>query len=429
VNQPVTENRPTRHAEVIADVVQQHANEGADLWTSRSRLAAAPRATFFDLRRWDRRLSAHLDGVSVAADDGWRYCEAMLDQRSAGAVFVAAAVAIEAKQQERLDGLFALAEAAPETRDALASAFGWLERSHLRGTVAGLLKSDNAFKRSVGVAACAMHGVDPGLATGGWLKDVSPLVRARALRAAGEIGCVSVLAACAAAVADDDGDCQFWGAWSAVMLGDRHRGLDAMAGAGLADGPHRSGAFELALQVMSFDEGHAALQQLATSPGQLRWLIRGAGIAGDPAYLPWLMRHMAKDETARLAGEAFTLITGADIETLQLDRPRPDNAHTGPNENPDDENVEMDPDEGLPWPDPAGVQRWWDANAGRFEPGARSFMGASVTRAHCLDVLTRGLQRQRDLAARYLCLLDPGTPLFNTSAPAWRQQRLLDQME
>jgi hypothetical protein len=46
----------------------------------------------------------------------------------------------------------------------------------------------------------------------------------------------------------------------------------------------------------------------------------------------------------------------------------------------------------------------------------------------CIDVLKNGYQRQRILAAHYLCLLDPGTPLFNTSAPAWRQQRLLARM-
>jgi hypothetical protein len=44
-------------------------------------------------------------------------------------------------------------------------------------------------------------------------------------------------------------------------------------------------------------------------------------------------------------------------------------------------------------------------------------------------VLKTGHQRQRILAAHYLCLLNPGTPLFNTSAPAWRQQRLLAQMQ
>ena len=60
--------------------------------------------------------------------------------------------------------------------------------------------------------------------------------------------------------------------------------------------------------------------------------------------------------------------------------------------------------------------------------GTRYFMGAPVTREHCIDVLKNGYQRQRILAAHYLCLLEPGTPLFNTSAPAWRQQRLLADM-
>jgi len=59
--------------------------------------------------------------------------------------------------------------------------------------------------------------------------------------------------------------------------------------------------------------------------------------------------------------------------------------------------------------------------------GRRYFMGAPVTREHCIGVLTRGRQRQRSLAAHYLCLLEAGTPLFNTAAPAWRQERWLQE--
>jgi hypothetical protein len=76
----------------------------------------------------------------------------------------------------------------------------------------------------------------------------------------------------------------------------------------------------------------------------------------------------------------------------------------------------------------ARAAQWWSANAARFQKGARCFMGAPVARAHCLPVLTHGDQRQRVLAAHDLCLLEPGTPLFNTSAPAWRQRRLLARM-
>jgi uncharacterized protein (TIGR02270 family) len=137
---------------------------------------------------------------------------------------------------------------------------------------------------------------------------------------------------------------------------------------------------------------------------------------------------MAKPETARAAGEAFTLITGADLDALQLWRAQPDDFESGPNENPEDDNVDLDADEGLMWPDQQKVEKWWTTNGPRFQKATRYFMGAPVTREHCIDILKNGYQRQRILAAHYLSLLNPGTPLFNTSAPAWRQQKLLAQM-
>jgi hypothetical protein len=51
-------------------------------------------------------------------------------------------------------------------------------------------------------------------------------------------------------------------------------------------------------------------------------------------------------------------------------------------------------------------------------------MGKPLSWEHCLDVLKNGYQRQRIAAAEYLCLLRPGSVLFNTSAPAWRQKEL-----
>jgi hypothetical protein len=178
-------------------------------------------------------------------------------------------------------------------------------------------------------------------------------------------------------------------------------------------------------------------------------------VSGDPVYLPWLLKQMRQRALARLAGEAFSLITGVDLVAACLDNKTPavatapsrrldvtdvdfvgapldDNPpgplETTPNDDPDDPNVEMDFDNDLPWPDIEKVEKWWTTNSAHFRKGTRYFMGAPVTREHCIDVLKTGYQRQRILAAHYLCLLDPGTPLFNTSAPAWRQQKLLDAM-
>ena len=180
---------------------------------------------------------------------------------------------------------------------------------------------------------------------------------------------------------------------------------------------------------MSVRASHTALEDRGREPGSLRWLIQGSGIAGDPGYVPWLIKHMGNETTARLAGEAFSLITGADLALQDLERKPPKTFESGPTIDPDDLNVQMDPDEGLPWPDPERIEKWWSANGGRLRAGTRCFMGAPVTREHCIGVLKNGYQRQRILAAHYLCILQPGIPLFNTSAPAWRQQRLLAQVQ
>jgi uncharacterized protein (TIGR02270 family) len=409
--------------------IEIHVQEAAGLYEGRCAQLKSAQIDRQALDRIDNRLAAHLDGLAVAGDLALPRIDAELLEPSAGTVFTAAVRAIEDGRTGFLDRLWSRAREHPCIGEGVTSALGWVEHRHVRGLVRELLTSADAVRRAAALAACAMHRVDPGLDVGPWLQDHAPLVRARALRMVGELGLQELASRCVAAIADDDAECQFWAAWSAVLLGREVRALEALCRGALDEhAPHRWRAFRLALAAMNLPAAHGLLQKLAPESQQRRWLIHGSGTNGDPAYVPWLIGHMANPATARLAGEAFTLVTGADLDTLQLCRPHPEDVVSGPSDDPDDENVDMDPDEGLMWPDPDKAGRWWDTNASRFQPGQRYFMGAPVTREHCVDVLKNGYQRQRILAAHYLCLLEPGTPLFNTSAPAWRQQTLLAQM-
>ena len=137
---------------------------------------------------------------------------------------------------------------------------------------------------------------------------------------------------------------------------------------------------------------------------------------------------MEDPKLTRLAGEAFACITGLDMAYVDLDRKPPNGVELGPNDNPADDDVVMDEDDSLPWPDPDKIAAWWNTDGARFAPGTRYFMGAVPTPQSCLEVLKTGFQRQRIAAAEYLTLLTPGTPLFNVAAPAWRQGRLLAAM-
>lgn len=342
-------------------------------------------------------------------------------------MFTAAVWALQ-NSRSRLDQIVTVSHASRATFDGLTSAFEWVEPDELQGVVSKLLGADDAIEREVGVAACAAHRVDPGRGFADWLADSETAVRARALRAAGEIGRDDLMSFCVRAMSDADGECRFWAAWSALLLGERHRALQCLTQAATTASPHGARAFRLTLQTLSVVAGHYVLRGIARDPLQLRCVIQGSGIVGDVTYVPWLIGHMASDDTCRLAGEAFSLVTAVDLSHAEFSRPAPDPVATRPNDDPADATVDIHPDERLPWPDPERVQRWWDVNEPRFVAGERYFMGAPLTSEHCIDVLTNGYQRQRILAAHYLCLLNPGTPLFNTSAPAWRQQRLLADM-
>jgi uncharacterized protein (TIGR02270 family) len=323
----------------------------------------------------------------------------------------------------------ALTKSAVVLRTGLLAAFGWSEAGLLRNVVVEFLKSADPVERMIGVAACSMHRLDPGLTSARLFEDQSALVRARAWRTAGEIGRRELVSTAAAAIIDDDPECQFWAAWSAVLLGDKQNALDVIASIAAVGGPLRARAFQLTLQAKGTQSAHGWLATLAKNPdANLRWLIRGAGLVGDPTYVPWLISHMADIKTTRLAGEAFSLITGLDLAWLDLEVKPPENFESGPNDDPSDPNVDMDEDDGLPWPDATKITAWWHSNSSRFQPGTRYFMGEPLNRDNCVRVLKEGFQRQRIAAALYLSLLNPGTPLFEWRAPARRQQRLLAEM-
>jgi uncharacterized protein (TIGR02270 family) len=409
-------------------VLQQHAEDAAVLHGTRTYLTHAGYTKLLHLRRADGRLAAHLDGLKIAGEHAWPLCAAALQTPSSGAVFTASVRAIEDHRTDRLEQLFALTAAKPASRSGLWSALGWLEASQIGELAARLLASSHEAHRTAGLTAFALHHRDPGIAATRLFEDASPLVRARAWRAAGEIGLRELVSTAAAAIVDEDPACLFWASWSAVLLGDRHNALEMLASLAAVPGPFRKRAFQLVLQAKGVQSAHGWLSTVATDAASLRWLIRGAGWVGDPHYVPWLIGHMAEIKTTRLAGEAFSLITGLDLAWLDLEVKPPENVEFGPNDDPNNSNVDMDEDHGLPWPDAAKIQGWWQANSPTFQPGTRYFMGEPLNRETCLRVLKRGFQRQRIAAALYLSLLNPGTPLFEWRAPAWRQQRLLATM-
>ena len=411
----------------VPAVIRQHAEDAAVLRGMRSVLVRAPHVRLLQLGRLDERLAAHLDGLREGGQASREVCVAALASPSPGAVFAAAVLAIEMRDTALLRQLLALAEAEPTLLSGLSSALGWVQASSLRGITADLLASPHPFVRDAGLAACALHQVSPGGVLDDALAQVPSTTAVRTVLALGrQQDLPAVLRALDASAASPG--LRFIVARAALLLGDRGKAMRALAELAQTESPVQRFAVGMAAAMMEATGVHALLKPLSQDPAHARTLIRGIGAAGDPYYVPWLIKQMAEPKLARVAAEAFSMITGLDLAALDLDRKPPEGGVFGPNDDPADVDVALDEDDGLAWPDVERISAWWQAHSAGFQPGTRYFVGQPPTPAHCLRVLKTGFQRQRIAAAEALCLLQPGTPLFNVAAPTWRQERQLSQM-
>lgn len=410
---------------MIDAVIAQHVEDAAALAELRRRHVTAPHVNLQHLARVDERLAAHLDGLLVAGDAGWKHCEAALGSVSAGVLFAATVTAIQSRSSDKLERLLAIGEAVPDARAGLLGAFGWVSGDQLRELAAGLLASSHSFHTYVGLAACAMHRVDPGAMFTKALESTNAFLRARALRTVGELGRRDLLRVCEAGIEDMDANCRHWAAASAVRLGAGSYALERLAAMSLSSDAAARQTMDVALIAMEPRQGYELLREIAQKPQRARDFIWGCGLAGDPAHIPWLIERMTEPRDARAAGEAFSMITGLDLGEHDLEAVAPPTEPGGPNDDPNDPDVRIGLDDDLPWPDAQAIASWWQKNAGAHSAGQRMFMGARVTTDSCASVLRTGYQRQRRVAALHVALQAPSEPLFEWRAPAWRQRRRL----
>jgi uncharacterized protein (TIGR02270 family) len=411
---------------ILNHIVALHAEDAAFLWMIRDRAAGAPHYRLRDLIKLDERLQAHTDGLRIAGESGWELAEAQLEGRGPGELFAAMVLALEMERCDRANRLLELVETAPPMGAGLDLAFAWLPWRSLRTYAGSWLESGSPVFRWAGLLCHAAHRVDPGEHLISAIRSEDELPRSRALRLAGELGRVDLLQDCLRHLSDTADSCRFEAAWSCVFLGAGRTGaLDVLRSFWSSPSPFRARAIQTLLMSLAPDAADHLLDDLGEQEADRRLLLQGAGIAGDVSRVPWLIQQTEQPKSARLAGESLAMITGVDIAYENLKRKRPAGFESGPTDSPEDEDVEMDPDDDLPWPDPEAVKKWWDANRGRFDEGRRYFCGHFPEPHHLVKILREGYQRQRVAAALTLAMLQPGSKMFPYRAPGCVQSHKL----
>jgi len=407
------------------EVVAQHVEEAAFLWTLRHRAADDAHYRLDDLAALDRRVEAHLSGLRAAGDVGWNMCRTALEDAGPGQVFAMGVLAFDAGDRRRMHDALLAACASPGLRCGLVAALGWLPYARIAPWLQLLLASKASEHRWIGISAAAAHRHDPGRVLPDALEADDAFVRARALRAAGELKRVDLAAQIHAHLRDEDPAARFWAAWSAVLLLRDRAAVEALKQATEAADAFSIPALQLVLRVMPAADAKAWIRTLTTRSEQPRLTISATGTFGDPAAVPWLIEQMKRPELARLAGEAFSQITGADLAYLDLDQDPPAPlAQAVPG---DDGLVPLDNDTNLPWPDPFKVVRWWKRNRAGFSAGSRYLCGQAVHPSTLATVLLKGRQRQRAAAALEWACTGPAQAFVEIRERGDRQKQRLSQ--
>lgn len=410
-------------------VLEQHAEEAAFLWLLRDAAVGEPHYDLPSLARLDGRVEAHVDGLRVAGDAAWPLVKAALAHEEPGEAFAAASLAFESGDPARIKTVFDACAAAPAMLRGVVSALGWMRWDAARKHAEKLVASAAPAERLVALAAAGVHRASLGQALLAAARDHDHAVQARAIRTIGELGLLEHAPLLQRRITTSTPDLKsairFWAAWSLALRTGDPNAMTHLKDVAKVDAGRRLRALAVMLRRLTIGEGHNGLKRLQESPALARPAVQAAGILGDPALVPWLLEKMKEPPLARLAGEAFSMITGCDLAYENFDGDKPEGFKAGPTDDPKDENVAMDSDENLPWPKLELVTKWWNERSRNFQSGARHLAGQPVTPEHCAGVLRTGKQRQRAAAALELAIFHPKEPLFEVRAPAMRQSALL----
>ena len=428
-------------------VAERHADEVDFLWAMRDFAARSAAHDLDALARWDERLDAHLDGLRFAGESGWNAALELLKRKAEqdkgwGSAFGAAWMAVEQGDFERFAAVLDLAVGGNRGGDkAVIAALAFASPERAQRFLRPLVTAKHAILQRMGIAAAAAHGRDLGFGAKGAEGDPKPQVfdpgqdlatalgatdaalRARAARAVGQLGRRDLARALDFLHDDPDPKCRYAAIWAKAVLSDSAAGQMLWSFC-QPNAPFVEEAMCLAA-VMDPLEAPRKIREFAERGGDVRAALLGAAALGDSALVPWLFEQMRSPDQARLAANALVCLTGINLQAKRLTVKPPPTVQLGPNDDPNDENVKMDPDHGLAWPNVDALQTWWSGVRRDYPAGTRFWLGKSMDQGGAEAALRDGNQKLRRAAAWYLAKTAPGRGLFEVRAPAMRQRALL----
>ncbi|WP_426755627.1 TIGR02270 family protein [Myxococcus sp. Y35] len=407
---------------LLVDVLEEHLDEAEFRWLQWEKALEAPDFSLVEAARLEALLLAHLDGLVVGASTS---AEAVLRPafETADAFRISAAAWSLLALGEVDEALVRLRGAEPEVRAAIRRALELSEAPGLGARLLDLLKlEDPALQAEVLESLTFRQEAPPEVLVHFFVHD-EQRARIAALRAAlpfpGDAArrlLPSLLdsshpgiraAAMEAAVAF--GVRQAWEVCRTAVRAQVTHSLEAMV-----------------LLAMGGSESDVLLLLALLDVEELRphalWAL---GFSGRVAAMEACVAYLEVPGVAQLAGEAFSAMTGLQLDGAYALPPgeRPESTSPPPELQ---EDVEADlvpkPEDDLPWPNVAAIRNWWAAEKKRFVKGTRYLLGRPFSGSGLVEALETSPMRRRHILARELALRSQGALTVRTRAFTYVQR-------
>jgi uncharacterized protein (TIGR02270 family) len=411
-------------SDVLWDVIEVHLDEAAYVWTKWERALVAPNCTLKDVIRGpEERLLAHIDGLVVAGEPAVeRLLVPALEGEEPEKVFAAALALLDGPVPDAVKRVFARLEGAtPEIAAVITRALELAHRSEMVKELVQATRSEDGAKVAAALSALSALAVRrvvvPGLAV--FLESSDPAIRAPALKAARV------------------GGQENWGRIEAAFAAEVTAVRDAALETGLVlgmpsawtvcrrivDQKRLDAAFPLLALATSGEDGDlkrilAVLEVEGLRPA----VVEALGYTGRVAAVDACIPLLADGKLAKLAGEAVSAITGLEIDGEYLKKPAAEQEEPRPLEEEDlDADIVPGPEELLPEPEAAAVEKWWKEARARFGPKVRYIGGKSWSDEALAAAFAQSSMRRRRVLGIEVAIRSQGEQDVETRgwAKAW----------
>jgi uncharacterized protein (TIGR02270 family) len=400
---------------------EKYFDDASFLWVLRNNSINKFNYNWQEIKELDKRIDSQIDALLTSPDESWTICLSSLQLFQPGEVFVSSILAFRSLDIRKIQIAVEAGLTDHCTFEALTAAMSWLPDRYIHSWIKKFLSSKNLEHKYLALAVCGSRREDPREYLTHILNRADCLCHenlyARGLRLIGEIKRFDLIPILKRAAENENEVIKFWSIWSQILLGDRSKAL--LLKNWITDpNPLQLQAVNICFRVIPIDLARDWIVTLSKNPLNQRVVIQTTAILGDPEAIPWLLAKMHNPVFSRIAGEAFTTITGIDLKEHnlilenipKLENILPDNDIEDISDNIDDGNLEF--------PDVNKLAALWQKYQTRFLVGNRYFFGKIIndnaeTLTHLRKIFINGNQKIREAAALELSLLNDSQYLLN----------------